>query len=106
MRLARFNMVRDLFVIERHSRTAAGRALADEADRSVDGNPVKPGVCMGVLFQARQCPPDLKQDFLIQVVPIGGVPRINRQTLRSLGRFSLIRSKNCCSSGGFNVRSL
>jgi len=80
-RLARFNVVGELLVIERHGRTAAGRAPADEADRSVDGNPVKPGVCMSVLFQARQSPPDLKQDFLIQVVPVGGVPRINTADL-------------------------
>ena len=40
---------------------------------------------MGVLFQARQCPPDLKQDFLIQVVPVGGVPRINPADLENPG---------------------
>src|SRR6266542_2398620 len=75
----------ELFVIERHGRTAARRAPADEADRSVDGNPVKPGVCMVVLFQARQSAPDLKQDFLIQVVPVGGVPRINTAHLENPG---------------------
>ena len=75
--------MRELFVIEWHSRTAAGLAPADGADRSVDGDPVKPGVCMSVLFEARQCPPDLKKDFLIQVVTVGRVPRINTADLEN-----------------------
>jgi len=29
-------------------------------------------------------PPDLKQDFLIQVVPVGGVPGINTADLENL----------------------
>jgi hypothetical protein len=86
-------VVRELFVIERHGRTAARRAPADEADRSVDGNPVKPGVCISALFEARQSPPDLKQDFLIQVVPVGGVPRINTADLENPGAIPVDQSQ-------------
>lgn len=40
---------------------------------------------MNVLSQARQRPPDLKQGFLIQVVPIGDVPRVYATDLENPG---------------------
>jgi hypothetical protein len=56
--------------------------------RGVDRDSIEPSVIISVVFQSGQCPPDLKQDFLIQVVPVGGVPRINTADFQVFGPFS------------------
>ncbi len=62
-----------------------GEIFQKQSDkRGVDRDSIELGVCISVVFQSGQCPRDLKQDFLIQVVPVGGVPGINTPDLENL----------------------
>ena len=47
------------------------------SDRGVDRDPIEPRVRINVFFQSGQRPPDLEQDFLIQIFLVGRIPRIN-----------------------------
>ena len=65
----RFDVTGGFHMIELQGVPAVGRAFASEGVRGVDRESMELGVCISIVFQARQSPPDLKQDFLIQVVP-------------------------------------
>ena len=93
-------------MIELQGAPAVGRALAGEADRGVDRDPIELGVCINVSLQSGQCLPDLGQGF-----PDTNLPRrtdsMNKRgrPLRILFRFSFTSSRNLCSSAGveFNL---
>lgn len=64
--------------------SAAGFVFANKADSRIEGDPIKPGICKMPVFQIGQCPPDLEQNFLIEIVLIGCVPRIDAANLQDL----------------------
>jgi hypothetical protein len=83
----RFDVAGEFRVIELQGAPAAARAFASEADRGVRGvdrDSIEPGVCISIVFQSGQRPPDLEKDFLIEIVAIRGVPRTGAADFKNL----------------------
>lgn len=57
----RFDVAGEFRVIELQGAPAAGRAFASEAERGVDRDSIELGVCISVVFQSGQRPPDLNR---------------------------------------------
>ena len=64
-------------MLDIHNAVGTYCPLADERDGGIDGHTIKPGVGELVFSQGREAAPDLKEDFLVQVVLVSRVPRIN-----------------------------
>jgi hypothetical protein len=62
---------------------AAGGALAGEANRGINRDPIEPRVSISVVLQSGQRPPDLEENFLIQVFLVGRIPFINAADLEN-----------------------
>ena len=76
-------MAGEFRVIELQGAPAAGRALAGEANRGIDRDPIEPRVPISVDLQSGQRPPDLEQDFLIQIFLVGRIPFIDAADLEN-----------------------
>ncbi len=74
--LPRFNRAREVGVLEMNDAAGAGGPFADEGNGGIDGHAIKPGVGELFFFQAGQATPDLEQNFLIQIVLVGGIPGV------------------------------